>query len=194
MRHFRIWVAAGTCLVIGGALLGFTPFTEYWRSKHVPHVSASPFIGTAAALPETVKPTIEGRPVRIEIPALSIDLPVVDGHYNTTRRSWTLSNDKVHYAVMTALANDKAGNTFVYGHNKVGVFRTLSRIKLEDKAIITTDNGHRFTYSFNGALETVPTDDALFHYQGEPILTVQTCSGAWYQNRQLFTFSLESVE
>lgn len=192
MKSSRKWVFAGLCLVFGGAVLGFTPFTEYWRSQHVPRVSASPFVGTTRQ--ETVKPTIQGRPVRIEIPALSIDLPVVDGHYNATRRSWTLSTNKAHYAVMTAPANDAGGNTFIYGHNLPKVFRKLSRIKLDDKATITTDNGHRFTYSFQGALETVPTDDALFHYQGEPILTVQTCSGAWYQNRQLFTFRLESVK
>ena len=192
MKSAHKWVLAGVGLVFGGALLGFTPLTEYWRSQHVPRVSASPFIDTTAQV--TVKPTIQGRPVRIEIPSLSIDLPVIDGHYNATRKTWTLSTSKAHYAVMTAPANDAGGNTFIYGHNLPKVFRKLNRIKLEAQAIITTDNGHRFTYSFTGALETVPTDDTLFHYKGEPILTVQTCSGAWYQNRQLFTFKLESVK
>jgi len=74
------------------------------------------------------------------------------------------------------------------------VFSTLNRIKPGDEAIITTDNGHRFTYKFRAAYETNPSDDSLFHYQGSPILTVQTCSGLWYQNRQLFTFNFENVQ
>jgi hypothetical protein len=40
----------------------------------------------------------------------------------------------------------------------------------------------------------VPTDATLFEYKGKPILTIQTCSGVWYQNRQLFTFDLERTE
>ncbi|HSX31809.1 MAG TPA: sortase [Candidatus Saccharimonadales bacterium] len=189
----RIGLVIGSCLIIGGALLGINQITQYWRSTHVPHVSASPFLGTAAAAPAP-KQYIAGRPVQITIPSLGIDLPVIDGHYNAARQEWTLTGTKAQYAVMTALANNTAGNTFIYGHNKKGVFDTLNRIKLGDAVIVTTDNGHRFTYRFTGALETVPTDDSLFHYEGKPILTVQTCSGIWYQNRQLFTFDLERVE
>ncbi|HSX29511.1 MAG TPA: sortase [Candidatus Saccharimonadales bacterium] len=194
MKRMRIGVVSiGLCLIIGGALAGITPFTQYWRSKHVPHVTTSPFLGTAAAAPAPQK-LITGKPVRIIIPSLNIDLPVIDGYYNAQRQQWTLTSDKAQYATMTSPANNAGGNTFIYGHNRKGVFNTLNQIKVGDTVTLTTDNGHTFTYSFRGALETIPTDDSLFHYQGKPILTVQTCSGVWYQNRQLFTFDLEHAE
>jgi LPXTG-site transpeptidase (sortase) family protein len=137
---------------------------------------------------------VSGKPVRIQIPALHIDLQVAEGRYNKQTNSWTLSNDKAHYAVNTPLANNAEGNTFIYGHNRKAVFSTLNRIKAGDEAIVTTDNGHRFTYKFRSAYETNPTDNSLFDYKGAPILTVQTCSGLWYQNRQLFTFNFENVQ
>jgi LPXTG-site transpeptidase (sortase) family protein len=194
MKRLRLGLIIGLCLIFGGALLGITPITQYLRSRHVTHVSASPFVGTATAAPVAPKVVLAGKPVRITIPALSLDLPVIDGHYDTARQEWTLSGSKAHYAVITAPANNAGGNTFIYGHNTKGVFDTLNRIQLGNQAIVTTDNGHIFTYRFKGALETEPTEDALFRYQGKPILTVQTCSGLWYQNRQLFTFDLESAQ
>lgn len=195
MKSLRIWLLVGLCLVLGGTLLGYTPYMQSLRSRHVARVSVSPFGGTASATAlRTPAATIQGRPVRLEIPSLSIDLPVIDGYYNTQRQEWTLTKDKVQYAAMTAPANNAGGNTFLYGHNRAGVFDTLNRIQLRDTAVITTDNGHRFTYRFSGALETTPDDDALFRYQGKQILTIQTCSGAWYQHRQLFTFDLVSAQ
>jgi LPXTG-site transpeptidase (sortase) family protein len=196
MKRTRVWLVAGLCLIFGGVVLGYGPFIQNWRSAHVPRVAASPFLGNFASAqsgilhPEIV---ISGKPVRLQIPSLNIDLPIVDGQYNAKRQTWTLSNDKVHYAAMTAPANNAQGNTFLYGHNKKGLFNTLNRIQLNAEAIITTDNDHTFTYTFEGALETVPTDDSLFHYDGKPILTIQTCSGTWYQNRQLFTFDFKEA-
>lgn len=195
MKKQYVWPVIGVALLVAGIALGMEPFSGYLRERNVPRVSASPFDGKTAAQ-EPAEPVVykEGVPVRLEVSSLGIDLEVAEGKYNTKSQTWTLSNDKAHYAVMTPPANNKAGNTFIYGHNRKGVFRDLSRIQLGDKAILTTANGHRFTYVFKGALETVPSDTALFEYKGKPILTLQTCSGAFYENRQLFTFDLEHVE
>ncbi len=136
---------------------------------------------------------VEGKPVRIQIPSLGIDLPVIDGYYNARERSWTLTNTKAQYATITPKANNIAGNTFVYGHRLHNVFGHLDQITSGAKAVITTDNGHTFTYTFRSSRETSPNDDSLFRYQGAPILTLQTCSGAWDQNRRLFTFDFTGV-
>jgi LPXTG-site transpeptidase (sortase) family protein len=170
---------------------------NYWHGKHVAQVLTVPFSTAASAAAPHIDPpaqVISGKPVRIQIPALHIDLQVADGRYNAEDHSWTLSKDKAQYALNTPLANNSEGNTFIYGHNRKQVFSTLNRIKPGDRAIVTTDNGHRFTYTFRMAYETNPSDDSLFQYKGAPILTVQTCSGLWYQNRQLFTFNFENVQ
>jgi len=193
MKRTHVWLVAGLCLIVSGAAIGVNPLINAWHSAHTPR-AASPFVASPAPKPAAASfVPVQGKPVRILIPSLGIDLPVIDGVYNAKSQTWTLSNDKVQYAVMTPLANNVAGNTFLYGHNKRGVFNTLHQVQPNDEAIIMTDNGHRFSYRFAGSIETVPTDDSLFRYQGKPILTVQTCSGIWYQNRQLFTFNLESV-
>lgn len=197
MKKSTALLITGSCLVIAGGALGYTPLANYWHGKHVGQVLAVPFSQAAsAAAPQVAPPAqvMSGKPVRIQIPALKIDLQIIDGHYNSQDRTWTLTKDKAQYATNTPLANNAEGNTFIYGHNRKQVFSTLNRIKPGDEAVITTDNGHKFTYKFTAAYETTPSDDSLFSYKGAPILTVQTCSGMWYQNRQLFTFNFENVQ
>ena len=196
MKKSYAVLIAGFCLVLVGLGLGFNQFMSYWHNKHVAKVLTVPFSTAASAGAQPIQPpakAISGKPVRFQIPALHIDLSVIDGHFDPVSKTWTLSKDKVQYAVNTPLANNSAGNTFIYGHNRPGVFRTLYQVKVGDEAIVTTDNGHRFTYVFKAAFETNPNDDSLFQYQGAPIMTVQTCSGLWYQNRQLFTFTLKEA-
>lgn len=197
MKKRYALLITGFCFIIGGLALGYTPFMNYWHGRHVSQVLTVPFSTAArAGLPQTTtKPAevVSGKPVRIEIPSLNIDLNVAEGRYNSAAQTWTLSKDKAHYAINTPLANNAEGNTFIYGHNRKAVFARLPNIKSGAIAIVTTDNGHRFTYKFRSAYETKPSDDSLFAYEGPAILTLQTCSGIWYQNRQLFTFDFISV-
>jgi LPXTG-site transpeptidase (sortase) family protein len=137
--------------------------------------------------------TIEGNPVHITIPSLVLSLDIINGTYNTHTQQWTLTKDKVQYAVMTPPPNDAGGDTFLYGHYRTGVFATLHNLKIGDQVSITTDNGHTFTYQLASVRVTDPTDASLFSYTGKPILTIQTCTGLFFQYRQLFTFNLVGV-
>lgn len=195
MNKLRISLIGGIGLMVTGLLLAIAPAMDYWRSKHVPHVATSPFSIVASATPQLPpQPAyFNGEPVRLQIPALNIDLSIIDGYYNKNAQTWTLTKDKVQYATITPLPNNQQGNTFMYAHNRPGVFNTLSKIHVDDEAIVTTANGHTFTYKFRVAYETNPNDNTLFEYQGAPILTLQTCSGVWFQNRQLFTFDLKEA-
>ena len=142
---------------------------------------------------EDGKKITQGKPVRIELPDVGINIEVIDGVYNPVRKTWTLTNDRAQYAVMTPPANNKGGNTFIYGHNKKAVFANLKELEVGDIAIIYADNGNRFTYTLRQVLVTNPSDDSLFKYEGAPILTLQTCSGAWDQYRSLYTFDLNEA-
>lgn len=138
--------------------------------------------------------TITGTPTVIKLPSLGLSLPVINGYYNAHAQSWTLTNDSVQYATITPPPNNAGGNTFFYGHYRPGVFATLHTIKPGAQAIVSTDSGHTFTYTFISSRITTPIDDSIFSYQGPPILTIQTCSGLFFQNRQFFTFNLTSVK
>lgn len=144
--------------------------------------------------PVTSTPLIIGTPERIAVPAVNISLKIIPGYYNPDSQSWTLSLTDAQWGVMTAKPNNKSGSTFIYAHARQNVFSELPKVKPGDEAIVSSDNGHTFTYRFISSVETVPTDTSLFDYNGKPILVLQTCSGLWYQYRQLFTFDLVKID
>ncbi|HSX08297.1 MAG TPA: sortase [Candidatus Saccharimonadales bacterium] len=193
LRPRTIITVLGTALLLGGAV----SLTLTIRSRES-NLVVTPAAATAAqAAPKPATQTsnyIGGTPVRIQIPSLNIDLAVIPGYYNAKSQTWTLTTDKVQYATITPKANNQAGNTFLYGHYRSNVFASLHRIQSGATAIITTDNGHKFTYTLGAVHVVSPSDSAsVFNYQGPPILTVQTCTGLFFQNRQLFTFDLSGA-
>jgi hypothetical protein len=92
---------------------------------------------------------ISGKPAKISIPSLGIQKDVIDGFYNSSTKSWNVYKYGVHYALPTYLANNKEGNTLLYGHNNEYVFGSLKDITPGSKVEITTQNNHVFTYVFS---------------------------------------------
>lgn len=134
-----------------------------------------------------------GYPVNIQILDADINVPVAKGYYNKQNQKWTLSKNSAHYAVMTSRPNAIGGNTFIYGHNRSNVFARLLSIKPGSMAYVTTDNNQRFAYRLTRSFTTNPSDSSVLGDKGAPILTLQTCSGANFQNRTLFVFELVGV-
>jgi LPXTG-site transpeptidase (sortase) family protein len=189
-EKLRFYGFVGLFFIMAGLLMSSQHLVQYWQ-----RANAQPVFVSTAKPPET-KPkqaTLSGQPSRVEIPAVGISIEVVPGYYNKSSQTWTLSLNKAHYATITPEPNDSDGNTFIYGHNRKDVFSKLLNIKKGDEAIVTTSNGHKFYYSMKSRHDTSPTDGSLFDYQGPPILTLQTCSGFWYQNRSLFVFDLQKA-
>jgi sortase (surface protein transpeptidase) len=136
---------------------------------------------------------IYGRPVRIVIQAVSIDLPVDEGFYYPSSNTWTLSNTHAQFAMVSSLANNDSGNTFIYGHESRAVFVPLQAITPGAEALLYTDNGHIFSYIYQRFTNLRPSDTSILRYKGPPILTVQTCSGNLLEWRQMFTFNFNRV-
>lgn len=205
LRHISL--AAGFILIVVGLFLGAPSLLRWHENASVPKVAASPFaqtsqqettqpaqvVSTPVVTQESTPVKAHNRPVRLQIPSLGMDLTVADGYYNASTQKWTLSNNKAHYAVQTPVPNAESGNTFIYGHNRKEVFRKLSQIKLGAEVVITTGEGRKFVYVFKGALETTPDDSSVFAYSGPSMLTIQTCSGVRFENRQMFLFDFKEV-
>lgn len=187
----RFWLSQ---LLIGGLLLiagGTALIVLIIRSEAVSQTAAPSALYPSNYKPVIVQPSaIYGKPVRLDLPSLGLSLQVIDGYFNSQTKTWTLTTNKVQYATITPEPNNAAGNTFIYGHYRRNVFANLYKIAVGDVAVIRTSNDHLFTYRFRSSRITSPNDVALFSYQGPPILTLQTCTGLFYQNRQLFTFDL----
>jgi LPXTG-site transpeptidase (sortase) family protein len=144
-----------------------------------------------------LKPSVDlitGTPTHLTIPSLNIDLVVEPGEYNTQTKQWTLSLDKAHFATPSVAPNNLAGNTLIYGHYRPEVFAYLHNITPGSTATVTTDNGYEFSYTFERTEALDPADTSIFMYQGKPRLTIQTCSGAFMQNRQMYYFHYDGYK
>ncbi|SRR5258708_21980492 len=136
---------------------------------------------------------ITGKPAKLKIPIANINLNVMDGDFNKTSKTWTLSPDKALFATVSNLPNNKNGNTLIYGHNTNAVFYGTYKLATGDEAFLETDNGHTFIYKLTNSEIVKPTDLSVFNYVGKPRLTLQTCSGIFSENRKLFYFDLVKV-
>lgn len=183
----KIFIAGVSAVIIG--VFGTLPTLYYTQNSHVSADTTANVTTEVTAPPET----ITGKPVRIIVPDRGIDLAVADGVYNPSTREWTLSNNKAHFAVQTVQPNNSQGNTFIYGHALSNVFGNLTGVQTGSMASVFTDNGYEFKYRFVSSVAVKPTDITVFDYKGAPNLTLQTCSGAWYQNRQMFDFDFVEV-
>ena len=187
-KQVRFYIISGSFFVLALLLLA-SPFII----QHFQHKITKPAFSTSAKNAPAKVATVSGTPIHIDIPSVDISVDIEPGYYDKKSQTWTLSAVKAQYATITPPANDGGGNTFIYGHNRLAVFYKLLKIQPGDEAIVTTSNNHKFVYKMTSQKVTKPTDDSLFHYQGPPILTLQTCSGLWYQNRSLFIFDLQEI-
>ncbi len=197
MKHLHTATKIGLAMTLIGMLGLLLPFA-YFRYLLPASQPSSPMVVapineqvSLAAAKETI---VAGHPNHLYIPSLQMSLNVTDGTFNPKTGQWTLSLDHAHFATISAQPNSKMGNTFIYGHYRPEVFARLHRIAPGSEAKISTDNGYTFTYKLQQIRETNPNDTSVFAYQGSPIMTIQTCSGAWFQNRQFFTFTLVGYE
>lgn len=187
IRYSKLILLGATASCIGVA--GVAP-TIYYTSQN--HVSATPTVVTSQT--QIAVSVISGKPIQLQITQLGLDIAVVDGQYNQRNGQWTLSSDKAHFALPSTTPNNEQGSTLIYGHYRPEVFARLRKLQPGQEAIITTDAGYRFIYTYNSSVVAKPTDTSIFGYRGAPKLTLQTCSGAWMQNRQLYSFDFVRYE
>jgi sortase (surface protein transpeptidase) len=163
---------------------------EHTHTVAITKAAQQPHLPSAAKVK-----VIAGRPVRIVIPADGVDLPVDEGFYDSTDDSWTLSGYHAQFAMISTLANNVSGETFIYGHNNDYVFGALRHATppVGTTALLYTDNGHIFAYDFQSVRSVGPTGTTVLDYSGAPILLIQTCTGSLNEWRTEFTFSFDRV-
>jgi len=186
MKTIQIIRWLSILLIILG-LFGVAP-TLYYRYK-LANTNAAPTIPAGNITQQITSPDmITGHPVNLSIPGAKINVRVIDGEYNQKTKQWTLTTNKAQFATISSPPNNIGGNTYIYGHYRPEVFAYLHIIKPGSEAYVTTDNGYVFTYRYRELKTVNPADSSVFAYKGPPIMTLQTCSGAWFQNRQQYTF------
>lgn len=191
----------GASLLIAGGLL----LATIMRNQAVNIVAVPPVpVTQRMTLPVTASSTstmsqthqsyVSGMPTSLNIPSLNMYLSVVPGYYDQASQVWTLTTTKVQFATISSVPNNRSGNTFIYGHARTNLFATLPKIQAGAEAIVSTSNGHHFFYALDSTKVIDPSDyNAVFGYQGKPVLMLQTCVGLLYQSREILTFNLEKV-
>lgn len=192
-KHLATTIAylVGGAFIITALILGAQ--TISWPVEVQASQATVNLAPASSATTQQNQPKIGGTPVRIIVPSRNIDLTVILGSYDPSTGNWTLSNNKAQFATNSSVANNKAGNTFIYGHDIPQVFKRLEGLQPGDLAQIYTDNGYVFTYKYRTAIDVDPSNTGIFTYSGPSILTLQTCSGIWSQNRHLMTFDFVEV-
>jgi sortase (surface protein transpeptidase) len=189
MRIFHKQLRFLAVILIIAGLAIVVPLNYYAMQSRAALAHDTP---TIPVKPIQFKPTvITGLPVAIAIPSLKMNLQVIPGIYNPRTGQWTLTDSMAQFATPSVQPNNEAGNTLIYGHYRPEVFAYLHHIVAGAQAVITTDNGYQFTYTFQNSVAFNPSDTSIFTYQGAPRLTIQTCSGAFMQNRQMYYFQYD---
>lgn len=159
----------------------------------LPNVSSVHAYGRLASS-QQVKSIISGIPAKLVIQSIGMDLAVGTGSYDSNTGSWTNDGTKAYYADVSVPSNDHNGTTLIYGHGQQPVFGELHNLQPNDEAVVYSENGYYFHYSYQSMRQVLPTDTSVFQENGKPNLVLQTCSGAWDSYRSLYTFELKSVE
>ncbi len=180
-------------LYIGLAALVASPFyLSYQHTQRVQAAARSAQVRLDKSKVNAEQAHISGKPIRIVLPELGIDVPVVNGYYISDKNVWYVAPAAATYAINTYPINNTKGTTLIYGHWFSYVFGPTKNIKPGDKALVYTDNGHVFQYEFQSEVIVDPTDTQLFTKldSTKPSLKLMTCGGTWAQNRRIMTFNL----
>ncbi len=170
--------------------LAFGSLLETIYSPRQRVASVTTPIASAASAEQSVN-----MPKRLIIPRLGITLSIVPGQYDPVTKTWTLTDTDVQFAGMTALPNDRSGNTLLYGHNTDKVLAPTDRLVEGDIAQVITQNGRTYTYTFTSGRSVDPNDTSVLKQTStSPTLTLLTCDGLWDEKRRLMEFDFVSVK
>jgi LPXTG-site transpeptidase (sortase) family protein len=115
----------------------------------------------------------QNTPVRILIPNVNIDLPIVsakviDGY-------WELSETTASYGLGSGLPGEN-GNTVIFAHARDGLFYNLKDVKIGDIVYVFSKNMW-FRYKVNKITAVYPNQTDVINPTKTQVLTLYTCTG-----------------
>ena len=150
-------------------------------SGHTPPNSAGGAQFNEAEIPEHLRPLVQSlanipvptpspeQAIRIQIPALGLDAPVVQGD------GWEQLKKGVAQHIGTANPG-RSGNLVLSAHNDIfgELFRYLDKLQPGDQVILYT-NQQQYTYVVSGTQIVEPTDVGVMAPTGSPVVTLISC-------------------
>lgn len=166
-------------------------------SGHTPPNSPGGARPNEAEIPEHLRPLVQsltsiaiptpgpGQPVRIQIPAINVDAPVVQGD------GWEQLKKGVGQHIGSANPGE-ANNLVLTAHNDVfgEIFRDLDRLKPGDAVIVHTSNQRIFTYIVTGSEKVEPTQVDVMSASEQPLVTLISCYPYLVDNQRIIVRGL----
>lgn len=122
-------------------------------------------------------------PVRIVIPSLSVDLPIVEA--NVLNGYWEISETSASHGVGSANPGE-VGNTVIFAHAREGLFAPLRDIKKNSPIyILTKEHWHRYRVVETKLVD--PNQTEVIAPTADETLTLYTCSGFLDSKRLIVT-------
>jgi len=158
---------------------------------HTPPTAAGGARPNPAEIPENLRPLVQslasvpiptpgpGQAIRIRIPAIGVDAPVVEGD------GWEQLKKGVGHHPGSANPGQR-GNLVLSGHDDVygEVFRYLDRLKPGDKIFVYTAN-KAYTYIVTETHIVEPTDVQWLAPTSQPTITLISCYPYMVDNRRI---------
>ncbi len=160
-------------------------------SGHTPPDAPGGAQPNEAEIPEHLRPLVQSltsiplptagpeQTVRIQIPAIGVDAPVVQGD------GWEQLKKGV--AQHTGSVNPgKPGNLVLSAHNDVfgEIFRDLDQLKPGDKVVLYT-NQRQYTYAVSGSQVVSPTQVDVMGTTSKPVVTLISCYPYLVDNQRI---------
>ncbi len=164
-----------------------------FTALNVPRVDVSAAPLAIIERPERAFAPTVGKPVRIVVQDVGIDVPVEQGSYDPASQEWSLSEQLAYHATSSVPVNDNNGVTLIYGHARARMFEPLKSVTSGMIAEVYSDTSKVFIYKFSSVREVIPTDVSVFTEAGSPTLVMQTCSGPLDAYRALYSFDFVEV-
>jgi sortase A len=160
-------------------------------SGHTPPNSPGGAQPNEAEIPEHLRPLVQSladiplptpgpeQATRVQIPALGIDAPVVQGD------GWEQLKKGVGQHIGTANPGEK-GNLVLSAHNDIfgEIFRELDRLKNGDEVVIYT-NQRSYTYVVNQSQIVEPTQVEVMEATSQPTVTLISCYPYLVDNQRI---------
>jgi len=123
-------------------------------------------------------------PIRVTIPNLGIDLPIVASEIKNG--VWQTTSVGVSY-LLTSSRPGEAGNSIYYGHNWPRLLGKLRNIQIGQKIYIYSSSGKIITYVVNKISRVSPAKIEIFTPSLPYQLTIYTCIGLADSQRLVVT-------
>lgn len=161
-------------------------------SGHTPPNAPGGAKANEAEIPEHLRPLVQslaaipiptagpGQPVRIQIPAIYVDAPVVQGD------GWEQLKKGVGHHIGSANPGE-ASNLVLTAHNDVfgEIFRDLDQLQPGDAIIVYTSSQRIFTYLVTGTEVVEPTDVEVLTATKQGIVTLISCYPYMVDNKRI---------